>query len=474
MNDKSYLYRFLSLLSYSMALNKSMMDLLVNVGIFGGIAVGGWYAYTNNLFGLRSMLEGGLGGIVPQGAGLPAPPIQQTPTTIGQPFTPTGTVPNLSGFETGYSPGAGPIPGGAPGVDYNSSIYDSPFGTPSIDPRTGIDYSLYYPPTGTGTLPGTNPSPYPNPCLPGYYRASDLKCYPIPTQFPGSGCGQGMYLANDGRCYPYPSGPGGGYGPGGPGAGGGYSPTPCPLGEYRASDGRCYALPTPPPETCPTGAYRASDGRCYPITPGGSIGDCPTGYTRGSDGVCRASTQCPAGYGLQNGICVQNQITCPAGYHVVNGVCVQDTPTSCPAGTALQNGVCVPIPVPTPTPVPVPIPLNIPLGPLMLIKPLPPGVSPDQFCQSCIYRSDMGHIDTDFWAAVMLRPSLSGGIPQYAVIIKAEDSGDYRDAMRIQGFIPLTPDHLMRYVPASGGFFGGAGTSKKMRRYNRRLLNRYR
>lgn len=40
-------------------------------------------------------------------------------------------------------------------------------------------------------------------------------------------------------------------------------PAPCPIGEYRASDGRCYRLPSRPPEPCSRGFYRASDGRCY-------------------------------------------------------------------------------------------------------------------------------------------------------------------------------------------------------------------
>lgn len=454
-------------------MGKSATDVLINLGIFGGIAIGGWYAYTNNFFGLKSMIEKAGATVATTAPSiLPAPPIQQTPTTVGTPFTPTGSVPNLSGFETGYSPGGGPIPGGAPGINYGSSIYDSPFGTPSIDPVTGIDYSLYYPPTGVGTLPGTNPTPYPNPCLPGYYRASDLKCYPIPTQFPGNGCGTGMYLANDGRCYPYPTGAaGGGYGPGG-GGGGGYAPTPCPLGEYRASDGRCYALPTPPPETCPQGAYRASDGRCYPITPGQTVGDCPAGYTRGSDGVCRASTQCQPGYTLNSsGICVQNPIQCPAGYTLQNGLCVQNnipipTPT-CPAGYVLQGGVCVPAPIGTP--------LNIPLGNLSLIKHLPPGVSPGQFTESILKR-DPYKVDVTFWAAVVVRPQYSGGIPQFAVIIRAVDSSEKQDAMSRAGFVPLTSDDLIRYMPASGGFYGGAGRPglKKMRKYNKSLLQKYR
>lgn len=472
-----------------MALNKSMMDLLLNVGIFGGLGLGAWYAYNNNIGGIRTMLESaGKVNLQSQttGLGLPAPPIQQTPTTVGAPFSPTGSVPNLSGFETGYSPGAGPIPGGAPGINYQNSIYDSPFGTPSIDPRTGIDYSLYYPPTGVGTLPGTNPTPYPNPCLPGYYRASDLKCYPIPTQFPGSGCGNGMYLANDGRCYPYPGGVGGVGGlPGGVGSGG-YAPTPCPAGEYRASDGRCYALPSAPPEQCPTGAYRASDGKCYPLTPGGTVGNCPSGYTMGSDGVCRASTACPAGYSLNNGVCVQNQITCPAGYVLENGLCKAQVPTSCPNGYQLQNGICIQIGNQTTCPagyifqngvcVPAPVtsPLNIPLGSRTLIKHLPPGVSPGQFSEAILKR-DPYKVDINFWAAVVVRPQYSS-VPQFAVIIKAIDDSEKRDAMSRVGFVPLTPDDLMRYMPASGGFYASsfAGSFKPMRHFNRRTLQKYR
>jgi hypothetical protein len=477
-----YLFNFIKNFFYSnaiMAKNQAMFDLLTNVVIFGAVIGGAYYGYTNNFLGVRAMVEKGFQPVSMQqdmiGAGMMPPPpmVSQYPTTGGAPFSPTGSIPNLSGFESGFSPGGGPIPGGAPGISYQNAMYDSPFGTPSIDPRTGIDYSLYYPPTGAGTLPGTNPTPYPNPCMPGYYRASDLKCYPIPTQFPGNGCGTGMYLANDSRCYPYPTGAaGGGYGPGG--GGGGYAPTPCPLGEYRASDGKCYALPTPPPETCPTGAYRASDGKCYAITPGGTVGDCPTGYAKGSDGVCRASTICPAGYSMTNGVCVANQITCPAGYTNQNGVCVGtggQGPT-CPAGYVMSGGVCIPAPTGSP--------LNIPLGPLMLIKPLPPGVSPSQFCKSCIHREEMGEVDSDFWAAVMLRPQFSGGVPQYAVIIKAEDSEDYRDGMSKLGFVPLTPDHLMRYQPATGGFYGSSSyyaenpRAKKMRKLNNRIAERYR
>lgn len=467
-------------------INKSTMDMLINFGLIGGVAVGGWFAYNNNFFGIRDMI-GGLSQIKGQtGMPLPAPPVQQTPMTIGQPFSPTGSVPNLSGFETGYSPGGGPIPGGAPGIDYTSAMYDSPFGTPSIDPRTGIDYSLYYPPTGVGTLPGSNPTPYPNPCLPGYYRASDLKCYPIPTQFPGNGCGTGMYLANDGRCYPYPNGPGGGLGPGG--AGGGYAPTPCPLGEYRASDGRCYALPTPPPESCPTGAYRASDGKCYPINPNIPPGDCPAGYTKGSDGVCRASTACPAGYNMQNGVCVQQVTQCPTGYSLINGVCVQNPATGCPTGYILHNGMCIPTgPGPAPGPscppgyvlqgnVCVPIQsgpgspsLNIHIGSRTLIKELPPGVSPGQFSESILKR-DPYKVDVTMWMAVMRNPYLAGGgIPQYAVIINAVDASEMNDAITRVGFRPLTPGDLMTYMPASGGFMAQAmlaTTPRSRRRFN--------
>ena len=79
----------------------------------------------------------------------------------------------------------------------------------------------------------------------------------------------------------------------------------------------------------------------------------------------------------------------------------------------------------------------------------------------------------DFWAAVMLRPELSGGIPQYAVIIEAEDSGDYRDAMSRQGFIPLSPDILSRYIAPPGSFASFAGTTDA-KVYNRRILNSYR
>ena len=84
----------------------------------------------------------------------------------------------------------------------------------------------------------------------------------------------------------------------------------------------------------------------------------------------------------------------------------------------------------------------------------------------------MGHIDIKFWAAVMLRPEFSGGggIPQFAVIIEAEDSGDYRDAMSRQGFVPLNPTHLLRYMPAPGSFFGGAAVINEK---PRRILNNY-
>ena len=135
-----------------MAANKGM-DLLTNIAIFGGLGLGAWFGYTNNFLGIRTMIEQQMGGNVnianmTGGMSYPPPPVMQTPTTGGAPFSPTGSVPNPSGFETGYGPGGGPIPGGAPGINYQNAMYDSPFGTPSIDPATGIDYSLYYPPTG--------------------------------------------------------------------------------------------------------------------------------------------------------------------------------------------------------------------------------------------------------------------------------------------------------------------------------------
>ena len=463
--------------------------LAINGGILLALAGGAYFAYTNNLFGIRNLIGGGfdmMGGMIPgmpQTLPYPSPYQQPIGTPAGYPSLqsqgyPTaplpGQLPNPIGFEQGFTPGGtGPIPGGAPGINYQGAIYDSPFGTPAIDPITGIDYSLYYPPTGVGTLPGTNPAPYPNPCLPGHYRASDQKCYPIPTQFPGNGCGTGMYLANDGRCYPYPTGAGG--------VGAGNMPVPCPLGEYRASDGKCYALPTPPPESCPTGSYRASDGKCYPITPGQPVGDCPTGYTKGSDGVCRATTACPTGhnlvngvcvptanpcptgYNLVNGVCTPSATTCPTGYHLVNGVCVADA-APCPAGTILVNGVCVPPPSGSG--------LNIPIRQYSLIKILAPGQTASTWSASRLSR-DPYRVEVDYWAAVMLRPELSGGIPQYAVIIEAEDGSEYRDAMSRAGFQPLTPDILFRYVahPYSFASFAGSTDAKV---YNRRILNSYR
>ena len=270
----------------------------------------------------------------------------------------------------------------------------------------------------------------------------------------------------------------------------------------RASDGRCYALPTPPPESCPTGAYRASDGKCYPITPGQPVGDCPAGYTKGSDGICRASTACPAGYTLtngvcvantvtcpsgytnQSGICVQNQITCPAGYTYSNGNCVLNTvtcptgytnqggvcvqnPAACPAGYIMQNGVCIPAPNNSP--------LNIPLTQYSLIKLLPPGVSPSQWSANILSR-DPYKVDIHNWYAVQLRPQYSGGSIQYAVIIRAQDSSEYRDAMTRAGFQPLTSDDLMRYMATSGSYAAGVAHANRnnMRRFNRRILNRYR
>jgi hypothetical protein len=112
----------------------------------------------------------------------------------------------------------------------------------------------------------------------------------------------------------------------------------------------------------------------------------------------------------------------------------------------------------------------------MVIKPLPPGVSPGMFSASRLDRSEMGRIETDFWAAVILRPELSGGVPQFAVIIKTHDDEDMRDAFRI-GFVPLTPDHLMKYLPATGSFYVDHASSergRKMRRFNRSILNKYR
>lgn len=434
--------------------NKELTGLLINGGLLVGAGLAAWYGYKENFFGIRDLISS----------------VKNVATTPPSSSQGTGPFQPQYGFEQGLNPNLPSVPAGAPGVDDSESpFYPSQYSGGAVDPVSGIDYSFYPYATGVGTLPGTNPTPYPNPCLPGYYRASDLKCYPIPTQFPGNGCGPGMYLANDGRCYNYPT----------TGVGAGFPPVPCPVGEYRASDGKCYALPTPPPESCPIGWYRASDGKCYRTNPNDtSAPTCPTGFTLGSDGICRptnptqqppiqcpagtvlvngqcVSTQCPAGYQMVNGVCVPTGIVCPAGFHVVNGVCVPDT-SPCPAGYTLVNGVCVPAPSGTPA--------NVPLGPLTLIKILGPGQSPSTYCQSCLYRSSMGHIDTDYWKAVKLRPELSGGVTQYAVIIVAEDNGDKQDAMARHNFIPLTADILSRYIETSSHSFATFG--RKMRVLN--------
>lgn len=491
-----------------MAAGKTMQDLAINGGILAALGLGAYFAYTNNMFGIRDLI-GGLGaGIMPPGGIMPGAPgggiIPGTPAgyptnmSMGYPTTPLpGQLPNPTGFEQGFTPGGtGPIPGGAPGIDYNSAIYDSPFGTPAIDPITGIDYSLYYPPTGVGSLPGTNPAPYPNPCLPGYYRASDNKCYPVPTEFPGQGCGVGMYLASDGRCFPYPGGTGGGAGGGG-GVGAGNYPVPCPIGQYRAGDGKCYPLPSPPPEACPNGAYRASDGKCYPLIPGIPAADCPTGYTMGSDGVCRATTACPTGHTLTNGVCMPSHNPCPTGYSLVNGVC-QPAITTCPTGHHLLNGVCVPdsqicptgyvmvngVCVQSTTTCPAGYVLvngvctpstggvtNIPITSLTLIKELPFGHYPSSY--SSTYIKNTQGVDHTGWAQVMLRPELSAGLPRYAVVIKANNTTEYGQAMSRMGFVPLTADILAKYVPILGSFASFAG-QVDVKQYNRRILNRYR
>ena len=86
--------------------NKAGADLLTNVLIFGGLGLGAWYGYTNNILGIRQAIESMGGNLnianLTGGMGFPPPPVMQTPTTGGMPFSPTGTVPNLSGFETGY------------------------------------------------------------------------------------------------------------------------------------------------------------------------------------------------------------------------------------------------------------------------------------------------------------------------------------------------------------------------------------
>lgn len=455
-------------------INKNIQDLAINGGLILGGVVGVWYAYDNNFFGLKDLFSSVKSGAKEalNFAQNPPPPANNQGTGAFQPQT---------GFESGYNPNLPSVPPGAPGVDYTGGdIYQSPsqFLGGAVDPISGIDYSFYPYATGVGTLPGTNPTPYPNPCIPGYYRASDLKCYPIPTEFPGSGCGPGRYLANDGICYNYP----------GQGSGPTYQPVPCPVGEYRASDGKCYALPTPPPESCPVGWYRASDGQCYRTNPQDtSDPTCPTGFTLGSDGICRPtnpgttppiqcpagyelvnnqcipsqSPQCPTGYVYSNGVCIPATNPCPTGYNFQNGVCVPST-GNCPAGYIFTNGVCVPAPTGSP--------LNIPIGKYTLIKPLAPGDNPGNWTESIIKREPY-KINVDFWTAVMMRPQFSGGVPRFAVIIEADDKSEMIDAMSRAGFVPLTPDILFQYqeIPGAGGFMATAlvANGRRRRRLNR-------
>lgn len=294
--------------------------------VLGGLGIAGYFAYSQNMFGLKNIFKGGpaaVAGNLQQAASSVIPP-QINPFTQQQ-----------QGMQ--QQPPIG-------------DFYDDEYG--------GGSSQIFTPYTqGVGTVPGTNPSPYPQSCLPGYYRASDQKCYPIPTQFPGNGCEGGQYLANDGKCYPYPNG---GLGEGGGGAS--TEPVPCPLGEYRASDGKCYSLPTAAPQVCPTGWYMASDNRCYRLDPNSTTPPaCPTGYILGTDNICRGSTACPTGQHLVNGVCVANENPCPTGYNLVGNVC-QPSPTTCPTGYHLVNGICTPGPTPGPVTVP-PVP------------PIPPGGS---------------------------------------------------------------------------------------------------
>jgi hypothetical protein len=282
--------------------------------LLGGLGIAGYFAYTNNMFGIKKLIKGG-----------PAELAQQVQNAAGalippqiNPFPPTG-------------PGGGPTPLDQTSGEYFSDEYDF-----------YNNESVYTPYTqGIGTVPGTNPSPYPQACLPGYYRASDQKCYPIPTQFPGNGCPSGEYLANDGKCYPYPNG--------GLGGGGGAGlQVPCPLGEYRASDGKCYSLPTAAPQQCPIGWYMASDMKCYRLDPTKTDPPaCPTGYILGTDNICRGSAACPTGQHLVNGVCVADVNPCPTGYTLVGNVC-QPSPNTCPTGYHLVNGICTPGPQPGP------------------------------------------------------------------------------------------------------------------------------
>jgi hypothetical protein len=286
--------------------------------LLGGLGIAGYFAYSNNMFGIKKLIKGG-----------PAELAQQVQNAAGAVIPP-----QINPFAQQQGGPGGP--GGPTPMD-------------QMQPQQGFDEYDFYnneqvftPYTqGVGTVPGTNPSPYPQACLPGYYRASDQKCYPIPTQFPGNGCPTGEYLANDGKCYPYPNG---GLG----GAGGAGAMVPCPLGEYRASDGKCYSLPTAAPQTCPLGWYMASDNKCYRLDPNSTDPpSCPAGYVLGADNVCRGSTACPTGQQLENGVCKPIPNPCPTGYVLIGNMC-QPSPTACPTGYHLVNGVCTPGPQPGP------------------------------------------------------------------------------------------------------------------------------
>ena len=190
---------------------------------------------------------------------------------------------------------------------------------------------------------------------------------------------------------------------------------------------------------------------------------CPSGYTNQS-GICvQNQITCPAGYTYSNGNCVLNTVTCPTGYTNQGGVCVQN-PAACPAGYIMQGGVCIPAPSGNP--------LSIPITQYTLIKQLPPGVSPSQWSITKL-RGDPYKVDVHNWYAVQLRPEYSGGMTQYAVIIRAVDSSEYRDAMTRAGFSPLTSDILMQYMATTGSYAAGVAHANR-HTFNRRILNRYR
>lgn len=447
-----------------MAINKTLMDLLVNGGIVAGIAIGGYFAYTKNFLGIRSLIDKA-GSIDLADIGGGAEPSR--PTGAGG-APPTGA----GGFEQGYDPNLPPIPAGAPG-GYQSTTggypYDPgqggfatsdpnyPYGIPNIGGTPqflygtpnqypygyGGGYDQYgIPSTGVGTIPGTNVVPYPNPCPPGFYRASDLKCYPIPTQFPGSGCGPGMYLANDGRCYNYPS----------TGVGAGFPPVPCPIGEYRASDGRCYQLPTPPPGDCPTGQYRASDGKCYPLTGGTPppAGPCPTGQYRASDGQCYPYPSPGA--------------PCPTGQYRAN------------------DGNCYPYP-PGQGPSPIP-PLILPIKRYSMFIAIPQCADLNNYTRRNIDRN--WSIATEEYIPLRLRPDVTvcqgcGICPSnYGLFIEANDSEDFGKGLQ-HGFVPATNELLSRYYISPGGSFSTHVRSLNTRftapplmivQRGRRILNR--